>query len=127
VESNQKDFNLRQGIISYHRVFKYPRQNPARGSGGVLFGVPVAWFKRFINPIVLPDGRKLMTLRDAADYITALPKTEHDEADWQVAMEALLLVAERNGTEKLARIAVMKALNKQSARAITSNTQLSVS
>jgi hypothetical protein len=42
-------------------------------------------------------------------------------------MEALLLVAERNGTEKLARIAVMKALNKQSARAIPSNTQLSVS
>ena len=71
-----------------------------------------AWFKRFIDPIILPDGRKLLTLRDAAEYITALPKAEHDEADWQVTMETLLLVAERNGPEMLARIAMMRALNK---------------
>jgi hypothetical protein len=56
----------------------------------------MAWFKRFIDPIILPDGRKLLTLRDAAEYITALPKAEHDAVDWQVAMETLLLVAERN-------------------------------
>jgi hypothetical protein len=71
-----------------------------------------AWLKRFIDPIILPDGRKLLTLRDAAEYITALPKAEHDEADWQVAMETLLLVAERNGPEMLARIAMMRALNR---------------
>ena len=45
----------------------------------------------------MPGGRELLTLRDAADYITALPKAEHDFADWQVAMEVLLLVAERDG------------------------------
>ena len=73
-------------------------------------------FKRFYDPIVLPDGRKLLTLRDAAEYITALPKAEHDAADWQVAMETLLLVAERDGPEMLARIAVMKALNRHGAR-----------
>jgi hypothetical protein len=72
----------------------------------------MAWFKRFCDPIVLPDGRKLLTLRDAAEYITALPKAEHDAADWQVAMEALLLVAERHGPEMLARIAVLRALNR---------------
>ena len=33
-----------------------------------------------VDSIVLPDGRKLMTLRDAAEYITALPKAEHDGA-----------------------------------------------
>ena len=71
----------------------------------------MAWFKRFVDPIVLPDGRKLLTLRDAAEYITALPKAEHDAADWQIAMETLLLVAERDGPEMLARIAVMKALD----------------
>lgn len=38
----------------------------------------MAWLKRFYDPIVLPDGRKLLTLRDAAEYITALPKAEHD-------------------------------------------------
>ena len=53
--------------------------------------------QRFCDPIVLPDGRKLLTLRDAAEYITARPKAEHDAADWQLAMEALLLMAERKG------------------------------
>ena len=76
----------------------------------------MAWFKRFYDPIALPDGRELLTLRDAAEDITALPKAEHDAADWQVAMETLLLVAERNGPEMLARIAVMKALNRNSAK-----------
>ena len=75
----------------------------------------MAWFKRFVDPIILPDGRKLLTLRAAAEYITALPKAEHDAADWQVAMEVLLLVAERDGPEMLARIAVMKALNRDGA------------
>ena len=76
----------------------------------------MAWFKRFVDPIILPDGRELLTLRDAAEYITALPKAEHDAADWQVAMETLLLVAERDGPEMLARIAVMKALNRNGPR-----------
>ena len=57
----------------------------------------MAWFKRFVDPIILPDGRELLTLRDAAEYITALPKAEHDAADWQVAMETLLLVANVTG------------------------------
>src|SRR6267142_765245 len=74
----------------------------------------MAWFKRFYVPIILPDGRELLTLRDAAEYISALPKVEHDAADWQVAKETLLLVAERDGPEMLARIAVMKALNRHS-------------
>ena len=45
---------------------------------------------------------QLLTYRDAAEYITALPKAERDAADWQVAMETLLRVAERNGPEMLA-------------------------
>jgi hypothetical protein len=49
---------------------------------GVLFWCPMAWFKRFHDSIILPDGRKLLTLRDVAEYITALPKAEHDAADW---------------------------------------------
>ena len=76
----------------------------------------MAWFKRFYDPIVLPDGRTLLTLRDAAEYITALPKAGHDAADWQVVMETLLLVAERDGPEMLARIAVLRALNRNRPR-----------
>jgi hypothetical protein len=76
----------------------------------------MAWFKRFSDSIILPDGRDLLALRDAAEYITALPKAEHDAADWQVAMETLLLVAERDRPEMLARIAVMRALNRNGPR-----------
>ena len=45
----------------------------------------VVWFKRSVDPIVVLGGRELLTLRDAAEYITAVPKAEHDAADWQVA------------------------------------------
>jgi hypothetical protein len=70
------------------------------------------WFKRFYDPIILPDGRELRTYRDAAEYISALPKAEQDAADWQIAMETLLLVAERNAPERLARIAFTTALDR---------------
>jgi hypothetical protein len=36
------------------------------------------WSRRFFDPIQLPDGHRLITLRDAADLIVALPKREHD-------------------------------------------------
>ncbi|MGZ5871350.1 MAG: hypothetical protein ACXWKP_04475 [Bradyrhizobium sp.] len=44
---------------------------------------------------------------DAALYITRLPKAEHEAPERQAAMEALLLVAERNGPTMFARIGVM--------------------
>jgi hypothetical protein len=69
------------------------------------------WQRRFEDPILLPDGRSLHTLRDAADYITGLPKDQSDLAPWQVAIEALILVA-RSGPTMLARMAFMKALNR---------------
>jgi hypothetical protein len=72
----------------------------------------MAWFARFYDPVILPDGRELRTYRDAAEYISALPKSEQDAADWQIAMETLLLVAERNAPEMLARIAIVKALDR---------------
>jgi hypothetical protein len=73
----------------------------------------VSWDRRFVDPIILP-GRKqpLRTLRDAATYITKLPKAEHDTGEWQAAMEALLLVAELDGPPMFARIGIMRALNR---------------
>jgi len=72
----------------------------------------VAWDQTFFDPIVLPSGKKLITLRDAAEYITELPKVEHDADQWQAAMQALLLVAEHDGPTMMARIAMMKALHR---------------
>ena len=59
----------------------------------------------------MPDGRKLLTLKDAADYVTKLPKKESDSPEWQAAIEVLLLVS-RGGPTTMARIGVMRALNR---------------
>jgi len=50
------------------------------------------WQRRFDEPIPLPRGRQLVTLEDAGNYITKLPKAEHEAPEWQTAMEALILV-----------------------------------
>jgi hypothetical protein len=71
--------------------------------------------QRFFDPIILPGRKPLVTLRDAAEYITDL-KAEHDADEWQAAMEALLLVAEHDGPVMFARIGVMKALNRHVER-----------
>ena len=66
---------------------------------------------------MVPDRKPLLTLRDAALYITKLPKAEHDAEEWQAAMLALLLVAEHDGPTMFARIGVMRALNRHVERA----------
>lgn len=38
----------------------------------------MAWDQAFFEPIPLPGGHKLVTLRDAAEHVTGLPKAEHD-------------------------------------------------
>jgi len=44
----------------------------------------------------------------AANYITRLPKAEHEAQEWQAAMEALILVATSGGPTMFARIGVMR-------------------
>jgi len=80
----------------------------------------VSWDQRFFDPIILPDREPLVTLRDAAEYITELPKAEHDAEEWQAAMQALLLVAEHDGPTMFARIGVMRSLNRGYVREFTS-------
>jgi hypothetical protein len=43
------------------------------------------WKRAFDDPIDMPNGRKLVTLQDAGDYITKLPKAEHSAPEWQDA------------------------------------------
>jgi hypothetical protein len=61
-------------------------------------------------------GRELVTLKDAGTYITKLPKAEHEAPEWQAAMQALILVATSGGPTMLARIGIMKALNRHVER-----------
>jgi hypothetical protein len=75
------------------------------------------WSRKFDDPIALPSGRVLMTLRDAGNYIAKLPKAEHTAEEWQAAMEALMLVAKsRDGPTMFARIGIMRALNRHVVR-----------
>jgi hypothetical protein len=53
--------------------------------------------------------KKLITLRDAAEYITELPRAERDTPEWQAVMEALLLVAENSGPPMSARIGIIES------------------
>jgi hypothetical protein len=76
------------------------------------------WSRKFDEPITVPPrgpggrSRTLVTLKDAGEYITRLPKAEHSAKEWQEAMRALLL-AERGGPMMLARIGMMQALHRQ--------------
>jgi hypothetical protein len=72
--------------------------------------VPPQRSREFEEPIPLGNGRQLVTLREAGDYITMLPMAEHTAPPWQAAMEALILVATLGGPTMFARIGVMKAL-----------------
>jgi hypothetical protein len=76
----------------------------------------VSWDQRLFDPITLPGRKPLATLRDAAQYITKLPKAEHDAEEWQAAMAALILVAEHDGPTMFAWTGVMRALNRHVER-----------
>jgi hypothetical protein len=78
------------------------------------------WSRSFDDPIPLPEG-ELVTLEDAGNYITKLPKAEHSAPEWQAAMEALMIVATRGGPTMLARIGVMTALNRNVERVFNSD------
>ena len=64
----------------------------------------------------MPRGRQFVTLEDAGRYITKLPKAEHEAAEWQAAMEVLILVATSGGPAMFARIGIMRALNRGHVR-----------
>src|SRR5947209_1954210 len=74
------------------------------------------WQRRFDVADYIAQRKKLTTLHDAATYITKLPKAEHEAPEWQVAMEALILVATLGGPTMFARIGIMRALNRHVER-----------
>jgi hypothetical protein len=49
-------------------------------------------------------------LRDAGEYIAALPENEAHAKHWQVATECLIAAADRGGIVMFADIAVRRAL-----------------
>src|SRR5260370_41772998 len=74
------------------------------------------------NPIDVPQCLSVspraspLSLVDAGNYITKLSKAEHEAAEWQAAMEALILVATSGGPTMFARFGIMRALNRHVQR-----------
>jgi hypothetical protein len=79
------------------------------------------WSREFDDPIPLSGGGRLVTLRDAATFITGLPDGESALPEWQAAIEALMLVADLGGPTMFARIGIMRALNRHHVRQFNPN------
>lgn len=75
----------------------------------------MSWNLRFEDPVRLPDGRIITTLREAGNYIAGLPKKQQRLPHWEVATEALLMAAEGRGPVMHAHIGLMRALNATAA------------
>ena len=56
------------------------------------------WQRCFEDPIEILGRKPLITLKDAADYILKLPKTEHEAPEWLAAMESSRRDQGSNGT-----------------------------
>ena len=73
----------------------------------------MSWHKQFREPIEVPDGDVLVSLRDAGAYITRLPAAEHEAVEWQTAMHCLIEAADHGGPVSFARLGVAQALNRR--------------
>jgi hypothetical protein len=69
----------------------------------------MSWSLEFEEPIALPKGKALRTLRDAGEHVAALPKKEAALPHWQLAAQCLLSAAEHGGIVMMARIAMLRA------------------
>lgn len=70
----------------------------------------MSWDLRFPAPIAVPRGRPLVTLRDAAVYITTLPVATQQDQVWQNAVHVLLQAADHGGPIEFARLGMVQAL-----------------
>ena len=76
----------------------------------------MAWSTPFDDWIDLPDGRKLITLKDAATYITELPEDERRRQEWQKAARSLLGAAQHQNLITQAHINMLRAIPCNEAR-----------
>lgn len=70
----------------------------------------MSWDIKFLAPIAVPRGKPLLTLRDAATYITTLPAANQQEPDWQNAVHVLQQAADHGGQIQFARLGMLQAL-----------------
>src|SRR5258705_209186 len=76
------------------------------------------WSREFEDPITLPDGTQLRTLREAISYLVkAVPAAERGMPEVLTAAEMLINAAERESAWVFfARIATLKAIHRNEVR-----------
>jgi hypothetical protein len=75
------------------------------------------WNRPFEDPILLPDGRKLIEERGRPHYGAAEGRA--DARKWQTAISCLIMAAEGRGPLMHARIGVLQALHRNVERVFT--------
>jgi hypothetical protein len=73
----------------------------------------MSWERPFDQPILLPSGPPARTLRDAANYIKKLQKSERDVQEWRLAIQMLIDAAEDRGPVLFAKMGMDRALNRK--------------
>jgi hypothetical protein len=69
--------------------------------------------RRFDEPIALPGGGKLFTLRHAIAWLAReIPQSEHRMKEVQTAAHCVTEAAENGGPMKFARIGMIRAINR---------------
>lgn len=73
----------------------------------------MSWDLEFFKPIPVPGKRKqLVTLRDAVEYMTSLPRAERGADYWWPAVTLLAIIGERGGCMFFAELTVRFGLRK---------------
>ena len=73
----------------------------------------MSWSRKFDEPIVLSNGKKLITLSDAIAWLArSVPKSEHNMREVQAAAHCVTEAAENNGLMEFARIGMMQAIHR---------------
>jgi hypothetical protein len=97
--------NIRQRSAEDHS------DRPAEHETFVYFDTAWRDIKKVFDPIELPGRKPLITLRDAAVYITKLPRAEHHALIGRPRWKRYCWSREHDGPTMMARIGVMQALN----------------
>ena len=76
------------------------------------------WSRSFEDPILLPDGSEILTLKDAIEHLSkTIPKKDHNHPKVLTAATILTNAAEGRDFMMHARIATLQALNRHAERA----------
>jgi hypothetical protein len=76
----------------------------------------MSWDRPFDQPVPLPSGAPARTLRDAANYIKKLPKSEYDRPEWRLAVQMLIDAAEDRGPMMFARMGILRVTDRHVVR-----------